>query len=140
MKTMASLLLDELRTELLLPKPAKHILIVEDDASFSNCLMQFINDTGCAVEVAETASKAVDMEAKTLPYNLIFLDLNFGTKETGVFALKRIRRMFPTVPIAILSGFISDEFTRLAQDEYHVSVYSKPVDLTKIKALVVSTP
>lgn len=139
MKPLASILLDELRATLNLPPPPKRVLIVEDDANFATVMMESLNEGGCAVEVADTPDKAVAMVSATIPFTRIFLDLKFEGEQTGVFALKRIRQMFPTMPITVLSGFVSDEFEKVARDDYHIDVRRKPVDVAELQAMVAAT-
>ena len=139
MKPLANILLDELKATLNLPPVPKRILIVEDDTNTATVMTETFNLIGCSVDVANSPAKAVAMAETTIPFTHVFLDLKFDGEQTGVFALKRIRQMFPSMSIIVLSGFVSDEFEKVAREEYKIDVRRKPVDVAELQAMVAAT-
>jgi CheY-like chemotaxis protein len=140
MKTIAQILIEELRDFMDKPiesvdKP-KRVLIVDDNHDYAMMLSEVIRDEGYEVSIADEPIEAVRSIFSTVPFTKVFLDLNFPGKESGLSALEKIRALYPTLPVVIISGFIDEEFEKIAKG-YGFKVLNKGnFELEELKALL----
>jgi len=116
------------------------ILIVEDDELNSSLLKSFIEDS-FEVSVATNLENALDM-AKQNTYNLILLDINLGTDETGIDVLREIRELdgYNRVPAIAVTAYSlkgdKENFIRSGMNEYISKPFTKKEVTRKINKLL----
>lgn len=114
----------------------KHILLVEDEKSYSESLAFLLGKEGYQVTVAEDGNQALKLFAETHP-DLVLLDLMLpGIPGTEVCRKIRATSM---VPIIMLTAK-DDEVDvivglELGADHYETKPYSSPVLLARIRAM-----
>lgn len=110
------------------------ILIVDDEPSLRLTLGQILQDAGYAASVAADGHEALTC-LQAGPYDLVFLDLNMPEMD-GLTLLREIRRLYPEMPVLILTGYATlesaTEAVRLGARDY----LNKPVAPGQILARV----
>jgi CheY-like chemotaxis protein len=111
----------------------KKILIVDDDADFSEALSSFLEANGYRVLQARDGSEGLRL-AKTQQPDLILMDVVMRERTEGFFTIQEIRHTpgLEDTPVFVLSsiysqvpGFlITPEASWLSHDEF----FAKPVD------------
>lgn len=114
----------------------KKILIVEDNVSLLDILVQFVKRAGYQPLVADTGAAALGWVASTRP-DLILVDLGLPdmTGETVIEKIKADPRTMH-IPIVVQTAFASDERTRGALDAGADEVLVKPINLKSITELL----
>jgi PAS domain S-box-containing protein len=121
-------------------KSTGKILIVEDDELNYSLLKSFIEDS-FEVSVATNFENALDM-AKQNVYNLILLDINLGTDETGIDVLREIRDMkgYNRVPAIAVTAYSlkgdKENFIRSGMNDYISKPFTKKELIRKINKLL----
>jgi CheY-like chemotaxis protein len=112
----------------------KKILMVDDDADFSEAVSFFLEQRGYAVLRAQDGREGLRLARMERP-DLILMDIMMDERTEGLFALQEIRRTpeLKAVPVFVLSALyekapdfrIAPDSVWMAHDEF----ISKPVDL-----------
>lgn len=107
----------------------KKILIVEDNASLLDILVQFVKRAGYQALVADTGAAALGWVSATRP-DLILIDLGLPdmTGESVIESLKADPRT-RHIPIIVQTAFESDERTDRALEIGADEVLVKPINL-----------
>jgi len=88
-------------------------LVVDDEPDICWALERLLTSTGLPCQKALSAQAAIDL-AQHHGFRLAFLDLTLPDMK-GLELAKRLRQIDPDLRIVILSGFISEDRTTLAQ-------------------------
>jgi DNA-binding response OmpR family regulator len=92
------------------------ILVVEDDAEFSDLLSRSLVTGGFAVDVVHTVRDARAQLRKGEPsYDLVISDLRFP-KESGIELLLGESTAGPSVPLILMTAFGSPELREFVED------------------------
>lgn len=83
-----------------------YILIIDDEEGIRESF-KLILDSEYSVKTATNAKDAYDLISKTAP-GLIFLDIKMP-EVNGIEALKEIKRISPSTPVIIVTGYQSVE-------------------------------
>ena len=97
------------------PRPARRVLVVDDNADAALLMKDVLSEEGCDVEIISDPSKALSVVTAAVPIDQVFMDLHFPNHESGLMAFRKIRAVLPDVPITIVSGFIDDRFSEAAK-------------------------
>lgn len=111
------------------------VLIVDDNSNDTEILKHDLQGIGCEVDVANDGELAVSMVRASRPYNRIFLDLSFPVGQSGAEILRCIRRMMPKLPVAIFTGFVTDDLREVAR-QIDCEVIEKPAKMEDLKRLL----
>lgn len=138
-------------------------LVVEDDASWQQILLEMLNDSGLEVDLASSYTEAVEALRKE-PHRLAVLDLSLGGvdhhNQDGLRVAEAVRRSNPGCVILFLTGFATVElavqvmqdlgaFTCLRKEAFRRSEFRKlisqalaqaPVTQSEGRALVYEAP
>jgi len=110
------------------------ILVVEDDSSIRNGIVDFLRGNNYLVDGAEDGAMGLEMLRKTLP-DLLILDLNLP-KITGEAVCKEAKKNYPHLPIIILTAknHTSDVLSGfgMGADDY----MGKPFELEEMMARI----
>ncbi len=106
------------------------ILIVDDDPELRELLMTVIADEGFAVESAEDGQDALRVLSKNMDIAVVISDLIMPNMD-GRELLKSINLNFPSIPVVILSGGM----TQAEADKKLTEAFrfiAKPADMREI--------
>lgn len=85
------------------------ILIVEDEALIRFVLVEEINELGWEITEASTADEALAMLKSGSHFDVVLTDVNTPGDINGLEFSAFLRRMAPSVKIAIMSGMPANE-------------------------------
>lgn len=105
------------------------ILVVEDDAANQMLAREVLELAGYAVEVASTASQALD-RLKTSTPALILMDVELPGKD-GLSLTRLLKTMSPTtaIPVIAMTAHTSLQWRRDALQAGCAGFISKPIDV-----------
>ncbi len=110
------------------------VLVVDDDDSVRETLVEFFETFGYTARGAGTASQARAMAAEHAP-DVVLLDLRLPDA-SGLLLLDALRADDADVGVIVLSGFADVRTTVGAMQRGAVDVLEKPVDLEALAAAV----
>ncbi len=110
------------------------ILVVDDDVTVRETLVEFFETFGHTARGAGTASEARALAAEHAP-DVVLLDLRLPDA-SGLVLLDALRADDPDVGVIVLSGFADVRSTVGAMQRGAVDVLEKPVDLEALEAAV----
>ncbi|HUU21142.1 MAG TPA: response regulator [Phycisphaerae bacterium] len=112
----------------------RRVILVDDDRDVLELLSLVVARLGVSCETAATGEEAVELMRKR-PADLLILDKNLPGID-GLEAARRARELQPGIPIALVTGYESDESRRAAAaigiDDY----IRKPIDLTDFRTRI----
>lgn len=106
------------------------VYVIDDDRSIRTSLKEILEDEDFVVEQFATGKSAVKALEKERPA-LILLDLWLG-KEDGLEVLDEIRRMYPALPVLMISGHGTIEQAVAATKKGAVDFLEKPLSIQSI--------
>ena len=83
------------------------VLLVDDEADFTQPLSFWLKSKGYDVIVASGGQEGINLVRQDCP-NIMFLDLNMPGID-GVETLRRIREFNPEIPVIIISAYLDDK-------------------------------
>jgi DNA-binding NtrC family response regulator len=110
------------------------VLVVDDDTTVRETLVEFFETFGHTARAAGTATDARRMAAEHAP-DVVLLDLRLPDA-SGLVLLDALRADDPDVGVIVLSGFADVRSTVGAMQRGAVDVLEKPVDLEALAAAV----
>lgn len=117
----------------------KKILIIEDDASIRESLLELFESEGYDIIQAEHGERGLQVLADKTQVNLILLDLSMPVMDGKTF-LKEIRSRFPelnSLPVIIMTAAGVGE---IPKEHDRKMVLRKPLDidelLTKVESFI----
>jgi DNA-binding NtrC family response regulator len=110
------------------------VLVVDDDQTVRETLVEFFETFGYTARGAGTASSARAMAAEHAP-DVVLLDLRLPDA-SGLVLLDALRADDPDIGVIVLSGFADVPTTVGAMQRGAVDVLEKPVDLEALAASV----
>jgi two-component system nitrogen regulation response regulator NtrX len=109
---------------------AETILIVDDEPSIIQSLRGILTDEGFEVLAADGGLKALDVVKETIP-DIILLDIWMPDMD-GIETLKRIRELYPSLQVIMISGHGTIETAVKATKLGAYDFIEKPLSLEKI--------
>ena len=107
-----------------------HVLVVDDEESIRRTVKRTLEAEGYAVRTAATAAEAKAALQVALPESVI-LDLRLPDA-SGVVVLGEIRRLSPTLPVIIFTGYPDSHLLQEALELSPFMVLIKPVPPAKL--------
>jgi two-component system response regulator (stage 0 sporulation protein F) len=113
------------------------LLVVEDQKGLRLLLQEVFHQDGLSVVMAATGIEALEQLRLVRP-DLMLLDLKLPGLN-GCTVLKEARRMYPLLPVIIMTaGYNEEHDSDLHRCPGVVEVLSKPFDLFRARRLVMS--
>lgn len=113
--------------------PMNTIILVEDEQTLRDLLVEFLEDSGHTVHSFETADLAWDhIQRRPHPVRLLITDLRLPGNMDGLNLVKCLRMMAPGTPVIVVSGFHQQAHT-LRMDDIHW--LAKPFSLQRLHEL-----
>jgi two-component system, cell cycle sensor histidine kinase and response regulator CckA len=85
-------------------RPARHVLLVEDEALISAMTEQALADLGYSVHTAATGAAALRYLSEGAPVDILFTDLNLADQVDGETVARQARALWPDLPVVYASG------------------------------------
>lgn len=103
------------------------ILIVEDQEEMRALLRVHVENAGYRAIAQEGPAGALAALESDPGITLVFSDVHMPNKEDGIEFIRTVRRRWPQLPLAVLTGF-TDDLTELhGTPEWPILVLTKPV-------------
>ncbi len=109
----------------------KKILLVDDDKNLSRSLANLFDSQDFNFEFLEDGGEVKKIIAGNSNYDLVMLDVNLPTM-SGLEVLKEIKKVNKTIPVIVISGFVSTENAIQAIREGAFEYLTKPFELKKL--------
>jgi len=109
---------------------AYSVLVVDDEVNIRKSLDGVLSDEGYKVLLAESAEKAVDALSRSL-VDAVLLDVWLPGMD-GLEALRRIREMYPLLPVIMISGHGTIDMAVKAVKNGAFDFIEKPISLDKL--------
>jgi DNA-binding NtrC family response regulator len=122
----------------------KSILVVDDDARWLRALDKVLTGEGAVVFRAQWAGDVLELlTARKLQFDLLITDLRMPFV-TGLTLVYSVRKMFPTLPIIVLTAFGSPDVKAECLNQGTAAFLEKPLDtaalLNVIQGVLASPP
>ncbi len=119
------------------------VYIIDDDKNVRNSLKEILEDEGYEVQLYASGKSCLKQLEKERP-SVLFLDV-WLNNEDGLEILKEIKKIYPTLPIIMISGHATIELavqaTKIGADDFLEKPLSIQTILEKIdKVLQIKTP
>lgn len=112
----------------------RRVLVADDNRNAADTLAMILEVEGYEVAVAYDGQEAVDL-AKTFAPALAFLDLGMP-RVSGLDAARAIRRIFPDIVLAALTGWGAEEDRRGTREAGFNVHLVKPMNIDEIRAVI----
>lgn len=113
----------------------KHVLVVEDEQSIRDILVELFEVEGNALVAVETLPEALDA-LRTRPFDLIVTDLRLGGKRDGGLQVMAMAGMVSfNATVIVLTAYPDDSNRQAANRLGALHFLEKPVDLHTIASL-----
>ena len=113
----------------------KKIMIIDDERSFSQLVVDYFGTQGYSVFTADNLEDAVTLFQKEKP-KVVLLDFNMPMV-TGERLLPLLQTVDPTVKVIVVSGFIEEEVEEKFKGMGYYSFFKKgDLSLQKLKEKV----
>ncbi len=106
------------------------ILIVDDDASLSDELSDFLESEGYGITVVDSGQRAIEL-SKERPFDVILMDVKMPIMG-GVEAYKKIKQIRPSAVILFMTGYALGDLAKDMIGEGEYEIINKPHNLDAI--------
>lgn len=114
--------------------PGPHILVVDDDASMRQLLVDVLKTSGYEAVEANDGRQAVE-RIRLSPPALAFVDLSMP-RVTGVEVLKETKQYAPGLPVVLMTGYATQIAVQALGEEKPYAILSKPFTMSEVLSLV----
>ena len=111
------------------------VLVVDDDASLTRTLKEFLLEEGYLVETAHDAQEALSIQERNPRICLALLDLMMPLTD-GISLMEQLRRQDPELPVMIMTGFGTIETAVEAIKRGAEDYLTKPLEPDAVKKKV----
>jgi DNA-binding NtrC family response regulator len=110
----------------------KSILVVDDDTRWLCAVDKGLAGEGAVTTTAQCAGEVLNiLTARPIPIDLLITDLRMPCV-TGLTLVYSIRKIFPELPIIVLTAFGNPELKAECLSQSAVSFVEKPLDTTQL--------
>lgn len=114
----------------------KSILVVDDDVRWLRALEKVLTGEGAAVTPAQWAGDVLDfLTARKIRYDLLITDLRMPFV-SGLTVVYSVRKMFPDLPIIVLTAFASPEVKSECLRMGAAAFLEKPLDTAALMEVI----
>ena len=110
------------------------ILVIDDEAGMRKYLEKLLTDNGYKVVLSSNGEQGLDELSKKSP-DLALVDLKMP-KMDGIEFLKRAKRVFPNLPVIIMTAYASLESAIEAMRQGAYDYINKPFDMDEILLVI----
>lgn len=112
----------------------KHILLIEDDVTFSEMLKHFLERHQYAVDISFTINGTSEL-MKNRKYDLVFTDLRLPDGD-GIALLKQIKKEYPDIPVVLMTGYAEVSTAVQAMKQGAFDYISKPFNPDEVLEVI----
>ncbi len=116
------------------PIKAKEMVLVVDDEKIQRDLLTSVLSADFRVDTAESVAEAV-VKAELIAPSLVIMDYSMPTA-SGIEGIKRLREIYPKLPIVMLTGHADVEVAKEAMRHGAVEYALKPFEPIDLKNMV----
>ena len=113
------------------------VLIIEDDPEFLKLLTIFVRENGCSVVSGSSAESGL-AKVRIHGLNVVLLDIMLPDGD-GVDVLKKIHKIYPRVPVIMITGVKDIEIATECMRNGAVDYITKPVDFEYLRTTLLAT-
>ena len=106
------------------------ILIVDDNISFCENLVEILNLEAYQAEYVDDGYKAIEA-VKNNEFQLILMDIKMPMMN-GIEAFREIRKIKPKIPVIMMSAFALEDLIKQGLQEGIFGILRKPFDMEKL--------
>lgn len=110
------------------------VLIVDDDDDLRTLLEFYVKDAKCQPLSAANPKDALKLLSKETDIAMILSDVRMPNAADGVEFIRNVRRRYPKIPLAALTGYPDDLAELHGTPEYPILVLTKPVFADNVQA------
>lgn len=101
------------------------VLLVDDDADVRDATFEFLKERGARVQaVASSTDAAAALQAQA--FDLVLSDVSLGPGGDGLQLMRDVHRLFPRIPVVLISGLPSDLLARRYAVPPNTRILRKP--------------
>lgn len=110
----------------------KSILVIEDDAAMLRAITRALRGAGAKVTAAEQADIGLEsLSLRQVDFDLVITDLRMPMM-TGINVIRAVRKIFPALPIIVLTAFGSPTLKAICLNEGAFAFLEKPLDTAQL--------
>ena len=110
----------------------KSVLVVDDDSRMLGALDKTLTHEGANVACEVWAGDVLKvLTGPQKPFDLVITDLHMPFI-SGLTALEHIHKLYPTMPIIVLTAFGSPDVERACRDQGASAFLEKPLDTSEL--------
>ena len=94
-------------------RPARRLLLVEDEELFRETLADELREAGFDVTEAGTGDEAIRLLEQRTDFHVVCTDVRMPGKADGIQVALHARGRIPSVPVLVVSGYASELGQRL---------------------------
>ncbi len=100
-----------------MPPQKVQILLIEDDPDDAELLLALLGETTCGIDVVHERLLTLGLrQLQSKEFDVVFLDLSLPDS-WGMDTLRRLRKAFPRVPVALMTGATMSQIAEDAERE-----------------------
>ncbi len=109
----------------------KNILLVDDDKDLSQSLANLFDTDKFSFQILDDGTEVEQFVSENKDLDLVMLDVNLPSM-SGLDVLKQIRKVNDSLPVIVISGFVSTEDAIEAMREGAFEYLTKPFQIEKL--------
>ena len=109
------------------------VLIVEDSADMQALLRRHVERAGYRAIIASNPTEGIEALEANSEIALVFSDVRMPTKEIGIGFIRAVRRRWPALPLAAITGYPDDLAELHGTPECPVLILPKPAWANQIE-------
>ena len=112
------------------------VLIVDDEPAVRELLSRSVEQAGFRAIAVEYPADALALLESERRLALVLSDVRVPTTRDGVEFIRTVRRRWPNLPLAAVTGYPADLDELLGTSEWPILVLTKPVRLSQIQEVL----
>jgi DNA-binding transcriptional regulator YhcF (GntR family) len=110
------------------------VLLLDDDDDIRTLMEFYITDAKCQPVSASNPKDALKLLARDSNFAMILTDVRMPNAADGVDFIRSVRRRYPHIPLAAITGYPDDLNELHGTPEYPILVLTKPVFAENIQS------
>lgn len=118
------------------PTSTPRLLLVEDDEDLVELLLDAFDEQPVDIQIFPTPDKAIQALDAGVTVDLILTDYRFPGSLTGMDLVEHARRLRPTLPIVMTTGFDQEYLQAPTADHFHL--FEKPYSPFQLRTFILN--